>query len=220
MNKNFFIKSKILFKFYLIYYGFKYNFFIKKKTYSQFGEDIVISNFFGNFVGKYVDIGCYHPVKYSNTALLHKKNWSGTNIDLSEASIQLFNYCRKKDLNIRACVSDKKEIVSLYLDSELSPINSVNTENIEKFKLKNFTKIEIETHLFSELVTSNFDFLNIDCEGNDYKIIKSIDLKKYTPKIICIEINLKNKELIYNYLKLFGYELFEKKSLSHIFKKK
>jgi len=219
MNKNFLLKYKILFKIYLFYYALKYKFFINKKTYSQFGEDLVISNFFGNFVGKYVDIGCYHPVKYSNTALLHKKNWSGVNIDLSETSIQLFNYCRKKDLNIKACISDKKENISLYLVSDLSPLNSVHTENIEKFKLTNFKKVYIETQVFSELVLDNFDFLNIDCEGSDYKIIKSIDLKKYTPKIICIEIHSKNQELIYNYLQSFDYELFEKKDVSHIFKK-
>ncbi len=220
MNKNLFLKSEILFKIYLLYYGLKYKYFINKKTYSQFGEDLVITKFFGNFIGKYVDIGCYHPVKYSNTALLHKKNWIGTNIDFSQTSIQLFNSCRKKDINIKACLSDKKETVTLYLDSKLSPLNSVNKENIEKFKIKKFTKVEVETNIFSELVKENFDFLNIDCEGSDYKIIKSIDLKKYTPKLICIEVNSENEFLIYNYLKLFDYELFEKKSLTRIYKKK
>jgi len=60
MKKKYLIKSKILFKLYLIYYGFKYKFFTKKKSFSQFGEDLVINSFFKDYVGRYVDIGCYH----------------------------------------------------------------------------------------------------------------------------------------------------------------
>ena len=92
----------------------------------------------------------------------------------------------------------------------------MHTENVEKFKLTNFRKIEVETSIFSELVVDNFDFLNIDCEGNDYKIIKSIDFKKYTPKLICVEIHSKNKQLIFDYLKLSDYELFEKRCITYI----
>ena len=55
---------------------------------------------FKNFIGKYVDIGCYHPIKYSNTALLYKKGWTGINIDLNKTSIDLFNFTRLRDKNI------------------------------------------------------------------------------------------------------------------------
>ena len=68
-------------------------------------------------------------------------------------------------------------------------------------------------------IKNNFDFLNIDCEGNDLKILKTIDLKKYTPKIIIIEVSNENKKKIYSYLNLHGYKLYITKSLSHIFKK-
>ena len=158
--------------------GIKYRFFTKKKTYSQFGEDLIINNFFGEFIGKYVDIGCYHPIKYSNTALLHKKGWTGVNIDLNETSINLFNACRKNDLNIVACVSDKREKVSVYMDSKFSALNSIYSDNSKIFKLKKYKKLTMKTKTFSELVDKNFDFLNIDCEGNDYKILKTINLKK------------------------------------------
>ena len=72
---------------------------------------------------------------------------------------------------------------------------------------------------FPDIVKDNFDFLNIDCEGNDFKILKTIDLKKYTPKIINIEVSLNNKKDIYDYMRLNGYKILDVKSLSHIFKK-
>jgi len=219
MKKKLLLKSKLLFKLYLFFFILKHSLFIKKKTYSQFGEDLIIDSFFGEYIGKYVDIGCYHPIKYSNTALLHKKGWKGINIDLNPTSIDFFNSCRKDDKNILACLSDKKEKVTIFLDSEFSALNSVNLENSKNFKINQIKKIETETQIFSDLVKDRFDFLNIDCEGNDYKILKSINLKDYSPKLISIEVSEDNKIDIYNFLNLNGYELLEIKSLSHIFKK-
>ena len=201
----------------MIYFSIKYKFFANKKTFSQFGEDIIVSDYFGNFVGKYVDIGSYHPIKYSNTALLHKKGWTGINIDLNKTSIDLFNSCRKNDLNIFACLSDKVEDVEIFLDSEFSSLNSVYSYNVHRFNLKNLKKLKIQTKVFPQLVKENFDFLNIDCEGSDLKILKSIDLKIYTPRVIIIEVSKKDKNEIYNYLNGYGYKIFEIKSLSHIF---
>ena len=217
MKKEYLTKSLLLFKLYLIYFGFKYKFFTKKKSYSQFGEDLVVNNFFKNFVGRYVDIGCYHPIKYNNTALLHKKGWKGVNIDLNQKSIDLFNACRKNDLNITACLSDKIEEVTIYLDSEFSALNSIYVDNSKNFKFKDLKKISVKTKIFPELIKDNFDFLNIDCEGNDFKILKTIDFKRYTPKIINIEVSFDYKKDIYNYMDLNGYKILDIKSLSHIF---
>ena len=214
------ISSGIFFKIYLIYLGIKYKYFLNKKTYSQFGEDKIIENFFGGYIGTYVDIGCFHPIKYSNTALLNKKGWCGVNIDLNETSIKLFNACRKNDININACLSDKKQNVTIYMESEFSALNSIYAENYENFKFKNLKKIKTQTKIFSDLIKNDFDFLNIDCEGNDYKILKSINLKFYKPELINIEVYDDTKNNIYQYLHQNGYELLIAKSVSHIFKRK
>ena len=221
MKKKLINNSFFLYKLYLYYYLIKSKYRTKKKTYSQFGEDLIINNFFKNFVGKYVDIGCYHPIKYNNTLLLYEKGWTGINIDLNQTSIDLFNVVRKNDSNILACLSDKEEEVVVYFDNKFSALNSIYTKNLDKFGIKDFKKIKVKTKIFSNLVKDNFDFLNIDCEGNDYKILRSIDLKKYNPKLICIEISSKeDKKSILEYLNTYTYELIEVKDLSYIFKKK
>lgn len=220
MIKQFLIKNSFLFNIYLIYFYFKFNFFTKKESYSQFGEDIIINKYFKSFIGTYVDIGCYHPIKYSNTALFYKKGWNGTNIDLNQTSINLFNFSRLRDKNILACLSNKEEWVDVYLDNEFSALNSTNKENIKNFKIKNFKKNRIKTKIFSKIIRQKFDFLNIDCEGNDYKILKTINLKKFKPKLICVEVSKQSKKLIYNYLNSNNYEILTVRSLSHIFKYK
>ena len=220
MKKKLINNSFFLYKLYLYYYLIKSKYRTKKKTYSQFGEDLIINNFFKNFVGKYVDIGCYHPIKYNNTLLLYEKGWTGINIDLNQTSIDLFNVVRKNDLNILACLSDKEEEVVVYFDNKFSALNSIYTKNLDKFGIKDFKKIKVKTKIFSNLVKDNFDFLNIDCEGNDYKILKSINLIKYNPKLICIEVNsAEDKKSIFDYLNTYKYELIEVKDLSYIFKK-
>ena len=216
MKRKLLESSKLVFKLYMFYLGIKYKFFTKKNTYSQFGEDLIINKFFGDYIGKYVDIGCYHPIKYSNTAMLHKKGWKGVNIDLNETSINLFNACRKNDRNIVACLSDKKEKVLIYRDSKFSALNSIYLDNLRGFKFK---KLIVKTKIFSELVNESFDFLNIDCEGSDYKILKSINLNKYKPKLVSIEVSKTDKNKIYKYLNSYGYIFFNKCSLSHLFKK-
>ena len=88
---------KIFYKPYLYYNLIIRNkIYNKRKTYSQFKEDIFLKKYFQNInQGFYVDIGCYHPIKYSNTALLYNKGWSGINLDLNQTSIDLFNIHKK-----------------------------------------------------------------------------------------------------------------------------
>ena len=91
--------------------------------------------------------------------------------------------------------------------------------NAERFNISHIKKKTVKTQIFSDLIKDNFDFLNIDCEGNDLKILKTIDLKRYTPKLINIEVSSNDKKDIYDYLNLNNYKILEIKSMSHIFKK-
>ena len=71
------------------------------------------------------------------------------------------------------------------------------------------------------LIKKNFDFLNIDIEGLDFAVLKSINFKFYTPKLICVEViekNLVNSE-IFLFLKDLKYKKVwsSESGLSHIF---
>ena len=92
---------------YNLYY--KHKLFFPKKTYSCWGEDLIVENFFKNREGKfYVDVGCYHPLFWNNTYLLYKKQWRGINIDINPVSIKLFKFARKDDYNFNLAVTNKK----------------------------------------------------------------------------------------------------------------
>ena len=233
MNKI--LPDSIFYKIYLYYNLYYRNKAYKKRaSYSQDQEDLFINDYFKNLDnGFYLDIGCYHPIKYSNTALLYNRGWQGINIDMNQTSIDLFNILRKKDKNICAAISSSNKKVTQYIDHIYSPVNTIDknfSQVISKrLKTKPFSEKNIFTNTFSEIVKKNeiqikkIDFLNIDVEGHDYDVLKGIDLLNIKPKIICIEIDNHEKNLsnqkIKNYLIKFNYKIIKSIGLNAFFEK-
>tara|TARA_E500000178_G_C16904243_1_gene699543 strand:- start:363 stop:1025 length:663 start_codon:yes stop_codon:yes gene_type:complete len=187
-----------------------------KKSFSQFGEDLFIADFFENQKkGKYVDLGAFHPMRLSNTYLLFKRGWSGTNIDLNPITIDLFNIARKKDNNICCLLAGEKNILKDVYYEDWSAANSLTSnENLkDKKKMKTIT--------FDSLIDYSFDFLNIDLEGHDYEILMTINLAKFNPKLICIEIleNCLDKKNIFNLLDQNNYIFVKNLGPSYFFKR-
>ncbi len=213
------IKKKIkygsnLYKIYLYYHLFiKEKFYIKRKTYSQNKEDLFISNFFKNRKkGFYLDIGAYHPIKFINTQLLYNKGWNGMNIDLNQVSIDCFKIIRKRDKNIRAAISNKISKKKIYSNFFFHPTNSLVKDHYKKYN-QDFSKKNIsylKTRKVNNLISRKIDFLNIDIEGLDLKLIKDLKLKTLRPELICVEmLNNKEKKEYVNYLKRFKYKLIK-----------
>ena len=101
-------KSTLLRKVYFFYNIYLRNFKYLKGG-SQFDEDLYLNSFFDkNYIGKFVDLGCFHPTRDNNTFRFYKKNWTGINVDLNPITIELFNFFRSKDININCAISDKK----------------------------------------------------------------------------------------------------------------
>ena len=75
---------------------------------------------------------------------------------------------------------------------------------------------------FDKLVTHDFDFLNIDLEGHDYQVLKTIDFNKYNPKLICIEILQKSAdgEKIFNFMKSNNFKFIKQCDVSYFFERK
>tara|TARA_A100001015_G_scaffold253866_1_gene294320 strand:- start:4883 stop:5596 length:714 start_codon:yes stop_codon:yes gene_type:complete len=188
-----------------------------KKYYSQYGEDKEIANFFKKKTrGYYCDIGCFHPIRYSNTFHLFKKGWSGTNIDVNQTSIDLFNIARPNDQNICAALSDVSNDVNFFEDDILGPVNTISSKMHEKSKGIFFKKgivKKIKTSKVFDVISKSIlyektDFLNIDAEGSDYKIIKQIDLRNSNINLVAIETHDPNGNKLDDFNNISKY--FEK----------
>tara|TARA_Y100000591_G_scaffold283712_1_gene264893 strand:+ start:394 stop:1107 length:714 start_codon:yes stop_codon:yes gene_type:complete len=194
--KKIFLKSKITYKIYLYYNLYiRHKGFLSRKMYSQWGEDKFIAEFFKDKKkGVYLDIGCFNPFMYSNTCLLHKKGWSGINIDINPTSIDLFNIARPKDFNICTTISDENKSFEVFLDDPFSPVNTIDKKFYKKLgksfstnKISTVGSKSIDEILKLSGINKCIDYINIDVEGSDYKILTEIKISKLNPKLISIE---------------------------------
>ena len=183
--KKFILKLNFLYFFYKVLKIFRNS---KKNVHlAEFGEDIFVRRFFKKFKkGFYVDVGAYHPIKGSLTYDLYKSNWSGINIDLSKISIDLFKFSRPKDINLRAAITDFNGKTFYYENSPINQQNSLKENNSAK-------KIEIDCFKLNTILENyeikTIDYLNIDVEENDFKVISTFDFKKFNPSLVSIEFN-------------------------------
>ena len=228
-------KYTFLKKIYFFYniYIFIYKFIFKS---SQFGEEKKISRLFSkNYKGNYVDLGCFHPTRLSNTFHLYKKGWKGLNIDLNPLTIELFNYARPEDTNICAVVSNKKVKKKLYFLGDLDSKNTIDSNHKNwlsknfKIKKKDFKVKNVLATTLDQILDDNkfykIDFLNVDIEGKEVDVLKSINFKKFKIKVICVELlsfdklSDKRKKQLILYLKKNKFKLVDKSEINYIFKR-
>jgi len=223
------VLKKILRKLHIIHSIYiKHKFFIKKKSYAMDNEDTAILNYFKDKRnGFYVDVGCYHPIHRNNTYLLHKKNWSGINIDTSQFSIDLFNHMRPKDLNYNCAISNKNEIVKLFYQKKLSQLSTTESDQAKTVFQGKIKEKEIQAFTLDEILNRDrfidfkIDFLDIDVEGADLKVLEGLSFEKFKPELVCVEIHAKEikQSDIYKFLVNKNYELLWSGAFSHIFKR-
>ena len=204
---------------------------INRNFYSQFGEDKILFEIIPKNLSKgfYVDVGCFHPKKYSNTYMLYKRGWYGVNIDMEEDKVKTFNVARPKDFNYIGAISDRIENVKIFRNQKFGVSSTIYEDVIDKNDIIDEINIKTET-LNKVLEISPFknkeiDLLNVDTEGNDFRVLKSLDFKIYNPKIIIIETHLKDIQKIlisepYKYLIDKNYNLVSWNIYSLIFIKK
>ncbi len=167
----------------------------KKISCAQNFEDIYLSRIFGLDIDLfYVDVGASHPWFSSVTSLFYYHGSRGINIDADPRSIELLNKYREEDKNILALVSDKPEIeLPFYLHSKQSR-STANTSYLDSdlFKTDDFEILNHKSRTLNDILcTANcpkdFEFLKIDVEGHEQKVLASLDLSYYNPAILIIE---------------------------------
>ena len=197
----------------------KNKYLIKKKSYAMDGEDLAIDQYIKiKDKGFYVDIGAHHPIQRNNTQLLFNRNWEGINIDVNQFSIDLFNFLRPKDLNLLTAISDQEGEVTFYYQKQFSQLNTTDKKIANEHFKGNFKERLVKCQTIHNILTHSkykdvkIDFLNIDVEGAEIKVLRTLNFEIYDPSVICVEIlgyreldanereiQLKNDE-IYKYL--------------------
>lgn len=170
----------------------------KDEFFSQSYEEYILSSIFeGVNQGFYVDVGANHPNKFNITLYFHKIGWNGMNFEPQSDLYAMFQNDRPKDINIKKAVADYEGTATLYVPT-LSHAATLNAKIKEVYGASEVQDLVVDVTTLSKELTSynvkNIDFINIDVEGSEDKVIKGLDLKAFRPKVIVVEYNSPAKQ--------------------------
>lgn len=199
--------------------NYKFNDLIEKKHHN---------NFF------FIQVGAHDGITADPIhGYIKKYKWSGILIEPVEHLMKLLKQTYKNHSNLiyeqTAISTTKEEKIFYYFDEKWDThfdtgLCSFSKEHILKHFRKGKRKPYIQKAikelksrkiLCSRLDTiiikhkiKTIDLLQIDTEGHDFKVIKSLDLNKLKPKVINYESrHLPNKEECELWLKSYGYTI-------------
>ncbi len=202
-------------------------------SYSAFGEDRLILKLVGARTdGFYVDIGCHHPIDYSNTYALYRRGWRGLAVDADPEAIAAFAHHRPEDKAIHCALGSRPGAVTLHLFNDRS-MNTMDEASFRAFlakpKKRHIGDLTVECRRLDDLLAQEMppgraiDFLNVDCEGADLDILESNDWRRFRPGLIAVEdlgLDLARLEEsgIYRLLRSQGYRLDSQLRLTSIYR--
>ena len=163
-------------------------------TYAQNFEDVMLARLFGErSSGFYIDIGAWHPTELSATKHFYDLGWSGINVEPLRKQFELFIAERPRDLNLCVAVTDHKGPLRFYecaSDTSLSTIDDALAATLAKegheitsYTVDSVTPAEIFAHSKGKTV----DFVKIDVEGCEERILRSVDWQSFRPRALVIE---------------------------------
>ena len=165
--------------------------------------------------GFFIELGANNGLFQSNTAFLERvRNWKGI---LIEPSLKGYNECKTNRpgsicLNY-ACVSSTYTDEFVHGDFQHNhPMASVNGERCNPntpVSLEQLCKVKANTleKILDEHSCSAIDFLSLDTEGYELNILQGLNLNKYRPTYLLIEIYPKEYDGIIDFLNQHKYRL-------------
>ncbi|MES1218415.1 MAG: FkbM family methyltransferase [Bacteroidota bacterium] len=216
-----------------------------RRSFSQSGEDIIISDLFtrlGISTPSYLDIGANEPVSLSNTYRLYTRGSQGVCVEPNPVLFEKLQQKRKRDICINAGVSfdEQKEALYYIFPEKLHGLNTFSKTDAEFWEntgTKEIGRSSIEKKIIMPLVNINDiikkyllpypNFISIDVEGLDLQILKTIEFENYKPEAFCVETlgyaennkEIKNQDLI-DFLKSRGYFVYADTYINTIFCRK
>lgn len=188
--------------------------------YSQSKEEEHILNYFGDYVGTFLDLGCNDCETFSNTRALALKGWKGVLVDASPKAIERCKnlYKGRKGIYIYDYAITGhmgKEIFhessSLISSRDVGLVSTFHDSEMSRFKTTvSYTPIEVKTLKWKTALNrwqiKKFDMMSIDIEGDELNVLPDMDLSEV--RLLCIEWNSKEdlKKEYLHYTSKYGLD--------------
>jgi len=189
-------------------------------SFSQFGEDLRVRSFasqMGISRGFYVDAGAYDPIWGSNTLWLYKAGWTGVNIEMVPERLAEFQARRPLDHNVCAALDCEEREVFYSADRQTE--NRIYREPtgsaVHRVKTRTLNSVLADLGLPDRAI----DYLNIDCEHADFRVLQGLSLERHPVRLLTIEaLDPQNENEIKAYLSQRGMQFCERIGLTLLFR--
>jgi FkbM family methyltransferase len=171
------------------------------ESYSQSGEDVIVAFALG-YLGlgqhvTYLDVGANDPVRLNNTYYFYKRGDHGVLVEPNGELCRLLREKRPGDTVLEAGIGVSAAKEADYYVMTFNGLNTFSKEEAEhhvettkgRISIRRVVKMPLLN--INDVMEAHFHgaptFLSIDTEGLDLAILKSIDYRRFRPRIICAE---------------------------------
>ncbi len=194
------------------------------RSYSQEGEDVILSRIFeAAGTGFYVDVGAHHPKRFSNTYLFYRRGWRGINIDATPGSMRAFRLSRPEDTNLELAIAGEREEMEFFLFNEpaLNTLDETVARATEGVRYRVIGRSLVPARPLADVLREHMapgqaiSFMSVDVEGREVDVLQSNDWERYRPQYLLVEVRevdipgLMDSE-VHRFLRCQNYQLFAK----------
>ncbi len=170
-------------------------------SFSQQGEDLILFNLLRDVLKlpapRYLDIGAGDPVLGNNTYLLYNTGGHGVLVEPNPTLVEKLRTVRPRDVVVPVGVGlEGQTDGDYYVIRDHWPLNTFSPEKVAEYRRS--SKVDpvekvVKMPLISvnRLIAEHFDgapdLMSIDIEGLDHAVLRSLNLRKHRPAVICAE---------------------------------
>lgn len=172
-----------------------------KCSYAQNREDILLARALSHSDGFYIDVGAGDPIEHSVTRYFSELGWSGINVEPQQQQYERLVYDRPRDVCIQAVVLDKPGHAVLTIPQDLPGFATSDMKVAEALRKGGIPTIDVEvtavtlTAICEEYVDTEIDFLKIDVEGSEAKVLEGADFARWRPRVVVVEATEQNSSI-------------------------
>ena len=169
---------------------------IPRVSYAQNGEDILLDRVFGDHVGRYMDVGSYHPILCSNTCFFYERGWRGVNMEPTRLGTCTFPGASPGGSQPAPGGLGPRWRTDLVRGRRRSRHLHAGSRHRRALSRR---RVEIAAHdvpvrtIRSLIDTHGIeppDLLSIDVEGHEAAVIRGTPLDSWRPRVLVVEATL------------------------------
>jgi len=190
--------------------------------YSQNGEDFLLWQVFQDQkTGFFLDVGALDGIHFSNSYAFERAGWQGVCVEACPTYHKKLCVNRPKTICENYAISDVNENQKIFYASSLGSFSSISPKFVTFFKQRfakykpKWEEILLDYRTIDSVLEKNkvshVDFVSLDIEGTEYEALSKFDIKKYQPRVLCVEILGKQRfKMINKLLDSYGYKMARK----------